>query len=283
MWWLRYFLIPPFICSILLLTGTLKSHPPQTSPSPPVLPPGPAIADPAATQLLDQAAEKFKPERTAWVRANLWQQVACEDFSYQAEGRYLSGPDQRLHLDLKVRVGKTRGAMKVVSDGKTLLQRMQVAGQAPTEKRIEVRKGLLALASSDMSPAMRIRLHGQQCVGGLAPLLQGLSTRMTATRRELISWRGHEVVRLTLVWPEEVAKELVPAGTPWPANLARQCLLYLDSVSLWPHRLEWWGPGAQGQHDIQLLQMEFRDPVLNQPLTAEQCRREFTVEPLVTR
>jgi len=41
--------------------------------------------------------------------------------------------------------------------------------------------------------------------------------------------------------------------------------LLLDKQSLWPMRLEWWGPASLGGSDIQLLQMEFRDPQITKP------------------
>jgi hypothetical protein len=42
--------------------------------------------------------------------------------------------------------------------------------------------------------------------------------------------------------------------------------------------VEWWGPDPPLADDSLLVQMEFRDPVLNQPLSPERCAREFQVQ-----
>ena len=82
-------------------------------------------------------------------------------------------------------------------------------------------------------------------------------------------------IKLTGSWSDEVMRTLVPADERWPDGLPRQCRLYLEAPTLWPHRVEWWGPLRANAGDALLLQMEFRDPIINQPLSAERCAREF--------
>ena len=61
----------------------------------------------------------------------------------------------------------------------------------------------------------------------------------------------------------------------WPHSFPRQCRLFLDARTRWPHRLEWWGPAPPRKGDSLLLQMEFRNPRLGQPL----ADAEFAFQP----
>jgi hypothetical protein len=62
-----------------------------------------------------------------------------------------------------------------------------------------------------------------------------------------------------------------------PKVIPRQCCIYLDALTSWPHRIEWWGSAQAGERPRLILQMEFRDPVFNRPLSQERCATEFTL------
>jgi hypothetical protein len=255
-----------------LLTGALSR------PAPPAAaPPGAGPADPAATQTLEEAIDRLS--RIAWMEATVWQQLACDEVAYQAQGRYLAGPDNRLRLDLQVRLGRSRAEMLAVSDGTTLWQSSRVAGGERSVSRVELAKVLQALATPGVALQVRDEFFQTQCIAGLCPMLKGLRARMSASRQEEVLWNGRAAHRLTLHWSGEQAAALAAAGAEWPAYLPRRCVLYLDAASLWPVRLEWWGPGAEPGPDTQLLQVEYRDPVLNRPLSPEECAREFAFDP----
>jgi hypothetical protein len=283
--WFRYLLLTPVVGAPLLLAGALK-HPPdpvvsaqtvgRLAPADPVGPSAPE--DVVGTEMLDQAIETLNPNRVEWLEAEVWQQVSCQDLTYQAEGHFRAAPGQRLRLQLGLRVGRVRGDMQVVSDGITIWQAQQVDSGPRLVHRVELQAFLNALAQPDLPPAQRAELLQHQGFAGLAPLLQGLRHRLVVTGRENLSWKGQPVTRLTLIWPASPETLPVSAGQPWPALVPRKCLLYLDARSFWPHRLEWWGPEEAAGRDRLLFEMEFRNPVVNRPLTPEQCAREFTFD-----
>jgi len=276
--WFRYLLPPLFLCPAVLLTGALGRHAGH-SPAPgrpPTL--ATSVADPAAAQVLDRAIESLKPERIGWTEAQLWQKVVGEDISYQAEGRYLTGPDHHVHLCLTVHLGSTRGTLQVISDGTTLWEETQIDGKDRVVTQTELAAVCEALAQSTVPSQVRTECFQELCISGLAPWLQSVRRQMTVTHQEMVSWNMHDVIRLTLVWNARTAAALVPPGEPWPAYLPRKCLLYLDAETYWPYRLEWWGPGRVPGRDIQVYQMEFREPVFNPSLSRERCAREFTPE-----
>src|SRR5581483_10991063 len=113
--------------------------------------------------------------------------------------------------------------------------------------------------------------YGTQFFTGLEPLLTNLRRQVTFTRRDTVHWRGHDVVLLTGVWSAPP-----PADQEWPAYFPRQCRLFLDPGTHWPHRVEWWGPTTLPKPgDSLIVQMEFRNPVLGQP----QPDAEFVFRP----
>ncbi len=266
---LRYLLLPLIACPVLFLTGALER------PPAPVAAAAPLAEDPAASQLFGRAVALVQPDRLPWLAATVWQQVVGDDMTYQAEGRYQSGPGQRLHLNLEVHLGRSRGELQVISDGTARWEVMQINGEPRTVCR---KKGEANQDAPLPNPATAVL--PRPAGSGLAPLLAGLRARMTATSQEAYTWKGRDVTRISLVWSPAAERALVPAGQAWPAFVPRKCFVFLDDATLWPHRLEWWGPRKAGAaRDQALVQMEWRDPVRNQPLSAEQCARDFTFTP----
>jgi hypothetical protein len=182
-------------------------------------------------------------------------------------------------MEMKTHRGATEGTVQVVSDGSTLWQATRVGkGKWTKQSRVQLKEVLALLDRPDTSPVARDEFYQGQGCGGLPTLLPSLRQRMDWVRKEVVRRNDRLFVKLTGTWTPAVAAVLAPAGKPWPPHLARQCRLYLDPQSSWPHRLEWWGPDPARGDEVLLVEMEFRDPVLNRPLTAEQCAREFRPE-----
>jgi hypothetical protein len=279
----RFLLLPSLAGFFLLLISANSAvGPPLTSPAP--LPslallPFDAPPDPAANQLLDRAVALLAPERLEWLEMKLRQQVRVQGVTYAVEGRYLGGPDNRLRLELNTRQGNVQGRLVVVSDGITLWQQTRVGNDGQDRcKQMNLREILDLLNSPGMPAGWREQFLQNQAFGAVTTLLPGLRQRMNCVGMDTVRREGRVLHRVTAVWKPSVAAGLSPAGKPWPAGLARQCRLYLDVGTLWPHRLEWWGPDPPREEDSLLVQMEFRDPVLNQPPSAERCANEFQVK-----
>ena len=115
----------------------------------------------------------------------------------------------------------------------------------------------------------------------MAPLLFSLRTGVLWARRDTVRRGDGRFIKLTGALPANPVPTSADASRP--ELLPRQCRLYLDIDTLWPHRIEWWGCEASHFNDVALLQMEFRDPVLNQPLSTDRCDREFTFPVAVER
>jgi hypothetical protein len=268
----RLFLVPVLACSSVLLTGGLNQK--AALPAPPALPAGIEPLDlsgkPGGGPALQAAADRFAPDRVAWVEMTLWQRVQCEDCCYEAQGRYLAAPDNRLRLDLRVQVGQTRGELQIVSNGTSLTCSSRVD---PDATATTTNQEFDQNPDQPQQAAERIlQEHGCPAVG---PLLRTVCAGMQDPCWKLGRWNGHDVVELTGAWR---CAQASPAGAPnlEQTGQLQQCRVYLDARTLWPYRLEWWGPSPSQGRSVPLVEVEYRDPVLNQALSAAECAREFT-------
>jgi hypothetical protein len=234
------------------------------------------VAD--AADILERAAAAWTPERVSWLQTTIWQKVACEDLTYLAQGRYLSGPGHRLHFYLDVVVGKTHSEVQTVCDGATFWKSTRVGRGKPEITRAALASAFPAADNPQISAEVRAEFLHSEGFTGVYPLLEILWQRMIVTRQEAVSWKGHTATRLTLAWNPSTAGALVPAGQLWPAFLPNRCVLYLDRATLWPGRIEWWAPDGRRVNRL-VVQMELHDPILNRPLTKEECDREFSFNP----
>src|SRR6516164_8640933 len=122
-------LLPAVAAAILILGGALNPKAPLAQPAIAAATAGPN--DPQALEILDQAIAALAPERLPWTEANVWQQIRYEGISFQACGRMFTAPGDRTRFDLNVKVGKSLGELRVVSDGKTLCQWLRIGGDKP--------------------------------------------------------------------------------------------------------------------------------------------------------
>ncbi|HEV8062938.1 MAG TPA: hypothetical protein VGP68_23865 [Gemmataceae bacterium] len=256
---------PCFAAFALLLTGAIAQQTPQTSPpsQPAKAPQPPAAAeakppapDEKAAKTLKVAAELLDAKKLGWFETTLWQRVEMLGLSYESEGKYSGGPDLRMRLDLEVKLGKTTGQTTIVSDGTTVWNSTKIGATTPSISFWNLKRINEVLSAPGTSPQVRQQFYREQFFAGLAPLIQSLEQHMVYTKQEIETWKGHEVYKLSGMAAEATGK---PASS-WPQFVPRRCQVYLDKVTLWPHRLEWLGPVSSSGEDVILTQMEFREP-----------------------
>jgi hypothetical protein len=275
-------LLPLLVGVGILAAGALgqQSSPPPSQPAgtpkPAPTPPKPSTPDPAAAKILDEA---IQAKRLDWIETTLWQQVDTQGLTFQAEGSYLSAPDNRLHLSLVVHVGDTKGQLEVISDGTTLWETTQIGdGEKTITKKVRLKDVLESLNKPEVAKEMRDEFLESQSFYGVLPLLQSIQQRMVVTQKENVTWHGLNVTVLTAEWANDITKRITQDGKqPWPQFMPRQCRLFLDAKTRWPHRVEWVGP-TPAREDSVIVQMEFRNPK-HEPLSPEVCKREFSFNP----
>ncbi len=260
------------LSAVILLTGALNSRPTETSQVHST-----AGSNPAAVKLLDDALARLHPNRLTWLETGVWQKVRLGKLAYESEGRYLIGPDRRLRLELATHSGNATATLLVVSDGKILWEGQRLGNGDWTDIACLNWQNILQASgpASSLAPNQE-ELISHPSFGGVLPLLQGLRTRLVWTQKETVRRGGSLYFKLAGRWPDQ-RSPAGPDGTePGRSQSIHECRLYLDSQSLWPHRVEWWGADGAPPGDSLLLQMEFRHPVVNRLLSPEQCLREFS-------
>src|SRR5438309_466990 len=86
--------------SWLVLVGMVvaQNAPPAPAPKP----------DKHSGDFLDQAIKALDPQKLGWVETTLWHSVDVEGLVMRGEGRFLTGPDHRLRLNLTGFIGDTK-------------------------------------------------------------------------------------------------------------------------------------------------------------------------------
>lgn len=243
--------------SLLVSAALWPRSAPPTAP-PPVYPVRP---EPAAGQALDRAIAALDPLQMPWLRTTLWQQVNLAPLSFEAEGTYCAGPDHRLRLDLTVRFpGGARG-LQLVSDGHTVWEADQGGPEEGRVGKVDLPRLLPVLQHPNSPAEAREEFYRTQLFAGPSLLLLGLRQNVIFTRKEKVRWRDRDVIVLS------GARR--PGANPaeaWPDYRPRQCRLVVDGETFWPHRVEWWGPMPGCTGDIRLIQIEFRETAVGQPI-----------------
>ncbi len=260
-----------FSCTLLLVMGALDRQTPAF----------PSVAGAAfvaqntvteaglqnltAEQILARAAANLDPAKLQWLRYKIWQKQDAEDLSFEAQGRLMRGPNKCGRFELTVRSGMEATELLTVSDGVGMAHSCRPPGKPAQVNTLKYQKPTNNTSSSDHIEAI---LHAFGCSGPYH-LLKDLEAKLENWQLASGTWNNRTILRLTGTLKNHDDDSVVI--TP------RQCRVFLDAQTLWPMRVEWWATGERG--DALLLQMEFRDAVINQPLSHEDCEREFSFLP----
>jgi hypothetical protein len=278
---MRFFHYLPMMAAvaagIALLAGAGQRRDTPNTPTCPFTPPPPAVADRAASQTLDAALAALEKRRNAWLETTVRQKVRLPDLEYDAEGRFQAAPNNRFRLELQTRSGPTKETLLTVGDGTNVWRASRVDDGAWTE----VHRAGMKQVPDDLAagPQTRDALFHGSVFRGPEPLLHNLRRSMVWVKRAPVMQAGTQILELTGVWPETLSAALAPNGKSWPQGMPDRCRLLLRADTLWPRRIEWWGPTTSGTGLVRLVQMELRDPVLNHALSARECARVFTFNP----
>jgi hypothetical protein len=256
----------------LLLTGA--DTPP--GPTPPPAPPTSGAANAEAAALLDRAIDACSAPRVTWMEMALWQRIWDDESAHEVQGRYLAAPAHRVRLELKVKVARAEGELKVISDGTTVWESQRFDDDYRPPNWTDLPRLGESHNTPEMVEAGRTWHLSEGAFLGPGPLLRKLRAHTQGLGQRAARWKDKEVVQLTGNWPHNPEKlKDIPVALH-PRRHPRLWTMYLDAQTLWPHRVEWWGGAGEGEL-VLLHELEFRDVVLNQPLPPERCAAEFTV------
>jgi hypothetical protein len=269
-------LLPLFACPMLLIMGALNGQPHPFAPALEASFVAQSVSCEVpieklpASAVLAQAIAKLAPNKASWLRTQIWQKQQCEEMCFEAEGTLVRGPNHCARLELTIRAGAGQTAVTVVSDGVGLAHARKRAGQPVDVESQQFAKGNAAITPEQIAEI--ISAHG---CGGPYALLRELADKLENMETATGAWDNQQVVRLT----GQVKSTANPDPAKGLAVPPRVCRLYLDAKTLWPVRIEWWSAAPAAAAADLILQIEFRRPTINQPLSHEECVREFSYQP----
>jgi hypothetical protein len=263
------------VAVLIVVTGALG----QVGMPPPPEPKGP-VDDPEAIRTLDRTMEALGPRHVTWLECAIRQKVQLPGLAFEGEGEYRMGPDHRFRMEVRTHLGSAVGTLLIVSDGVDLWQASR-GGDGPWAKvsRLNLQDAVITINAATVAPRLRAEFFDGSTFSGVGPLVRQLRGCLIWTKQETVHRPEGDRIELTGVWPPARLVELAPSDKPWPTGLPRRCVLSLDAATLWPHHIAWWGPGSVPEDEVVLAEVEFRDPVVNRPLSPEQCARTFFFEP----
>lgn len=265
---MRYLLLIP----VLGLGGLLAHSFLEQQPSAAECDVTPAfVSDSAETpgkDLLDQVIDGLGPERLQWLQFTVVQKMFEENFT--TEGRYVIGPGQRLRLEMKVKGAEASSNVLVVSDGQELYKARWSDDEAPKATKVHLPE---PESGTDPKTAREQRdlFLQREGFGGLCTLLAQIRETHTDLVQQTGTCQSRKAIRLSAACPTDESKL-----KSLPNHMrARRCAIYVDAETRWPFRIEWLGAPKPADPLVVLMRMEFRDPVLNQPLSVAECARVF--------
>lgn len=232
------------------------------------------VADSAETSgkdVLDQVIAALGPDRVHWLQFTVVQKLFEENFT--TEGRYVIGPGQRIRLEMKVKSDDVSGNVLVVSDGHDLYKARwsdedePKTTKATKESLPEIEPGTDPKVAGDK----REQFLQRSGFGGIFTLLGQIRETHTDLVQQTGVCQSRKVVRLSANCPTDESKL-----KNLPNHMrARRCAIYVDADTLWPFRIEWIGSPRPADPLVVLMRMDFRDPLINQPLSAAECAQIF--------
>jgi hypothetical protein len=268
-------LAPIVACPLLLVMGALNQQPRQASAavntpfvSEPSAAPS-ALSRQAPQEILARAVATLEPQRLSWLIVKTWQKQVDDEISFEADGRLVLGPNHCARLDMNIHGTTGSNSVVIVSDGVGVARACRSAN-----KRAEVTsQRFLSPAKTPLTGPQIDQVLSNHGCGGPYRLLNDLAGKLDNIQMEMGVWQRKSVVRLTGFLKAAKLKESGLTVEP------RLCRIYLDAHTLWPHRVEWWASRQPNDAEFLFLQVEYREPQINQPLSHEDCVREFTYVP----
>ena len=226
-----------------------------------------------AKHLLEKTMETLSAAQVRWLKTKICQTMTDEESNFSAEGFLQRGPNHCARLEMQVRTDGVTSRLLIVTDGAVLAQERTIHDHPP-EIVCEDLPPESPAPSGNAPSARDAYLAGKGCSGPMT-LMQQLFPHLKNLKLRTGMLQGQPVI--------QVKGEIQPGDYAPLAHTiipVRHCYIYVDAKTLWPRRIEWWGQKKFGSLRC-VMQIEFRDPAVNEELSLEECAHLFSYQPAV--
>src|SRR5262249_1232149 len=155
--------------------------------------------------------------------------------------------------ELTTRHGRAAVTALTISDGATLWRGRRTGDGPWTDVlRVDLQQALQPSDHTIDRPDAGEEIPNLQASRGGVGLLQTLRSRIDWSSKETVRRDGRAFLKLTGSWSPKSTAAQRPTDQLGTDGLPRQARLYLDVETLWPHRVEWWGPASPRAADVLL-------------------------------
>lgn len=246
--------------------------PPAAEAAPVAESPASVTAEPVADgrtaiELLRAARLQLRNYRT--LKAKVVELIEFGPRRFKAEGVYLQGRDNRLRLDLAVRLENTSGRLLQVSEGDILWTVYEI-GSVPRVTRRDVKQILAAAEQLNASTLIAQDLG----LGGLPALLGAVEQSMDFSPPTAATIEGRKFHVLQGEWKAAIRDQFqqqaqaqpVPSDKPrpLPEHVPDLVRIYLDAETSFPYRIRYLRRATSaGAEPRPVLTIDFQDIVVN--------------------
>lgn len=233
-----------------------------------------------------------------WLETSFRHYVFARNRYYVSEGKHILAPEMKASLySCRVKVGNSPGELRIHCDGQRIWRILE-NGPNREVRTYTLAKLLEARNQIDktlLGPELTAQLLRDDDAehGFLGP--RGILAEL----KEKLVWSGvkpgqladgRPVHVLEGEWSKAFLDKLAPVrkeGSSGPdlrelwtkrtgfIRVPRLCCLHLDKETLFPRRIEWWGPAVPEGPDELLVAVDYENPVLRPPTSPEDQAKVF--------
>lgn len=239
----------------------------------------PIVVDPAGKQAARdewRRARELLASHTS-IDAKLLETVSVLDRSFTVQGRYQQGNikanDNRLRLELTLKVARSQGSILEICDGDVLWSRFEVGGEKEKKEPMITRRNVTQIldAARRKGTDPETQIVADMARGGLPALMAALDRNMDFTEVKAGTLREHSVKIVRGIWSEQLLKfwrdPTKPDAAPLlPSFVPDEVVISLDQATLFPLRIEYLKQSEKYKSLRPLLTLDFLNVSFDEPL-----------------
>ncbi len=201
-------------------------------------------------------------------RAEIVETIVVRGKTFRAKGKYLQGKGLKLKLEFELEVGRTKGTLVQICNGKTLWTQHKIGTTVQATRRDVPRiiKELKQLSQAGSKPRPG-QFETDLGLGGIGALLTSLEQSMTFTLQREGQIQGRPFVIIEGSWNaaflETLTVESRPTSGELPEYIPDRVRIYFDKSTKFPHRILYLKKQPDRASLRPMVSLEFRKVEVN--------------------